>query len=594
MLAHKFQRKVAKSQRKIFTADKRRSTQIYFGSNFKVLSAFICVHLRLIFFSLSHPRVFASLHLCVFALILFSVSCGSKPTDMRTLVPAETLVYLETNDLAAALQPIIDSKPFNEVAKTKPDFSVLKGVQLAVAVTGFETSEENVDDEQVIGRIQPHFVTVADTHAWNFQAVGFAEQKLGSFVAKIYGGEPTLERSDKNGGKYFTWTAQDGRKAYALVIDAVIYFGNDETSIEKCLAVRRNEADSIAKAAKVPPSDPKTLASGHVSTDGIAQIANVVAIKLASEASDEHELQSIIAEILPKLLRNSIIQMSWMAAKTEHGIEDYYSISTPPELTNGFNQAFMAGEDSSTDSFTNNALVAQLPANTESATRYNLKDPQMALRTVLLLAQKQLAPLVESFLPGVMRILFEPYGISDPDLFLGSLGQYQRSRNIITGQLNSENNIPVVVAVRGTDKSTIRSLSTDLKLLKQDTEQGSIVQSIWSTEYDIQVVFDGDLIKLGPKDDLPNVDGVRTGELSDIRTDDLRKLAASRAPIVTFVRDHESARRIADLIAGTRADDTKAVSTSFTETRFTKTGIERRTVSDFGLIGSMIAQLAQD
>ena len=62
---------------------------------------------------------------------------------MRSLAPAETLVYLETNDLAAALQPIVDSKPFNEVAKSKPDFSALKGVQLAVAVTGFETPKKS-------------------------------------------------------------------------------------------------------------------------------------------------------------------------------------------------------------------------------------------------------------------------------------------------------------------------------------------------------------------------------------------------------------------------------------------------------------------
>ena len=189
---------------------------------------------------------------------------------MRALVPADSLVYLETNDLAAALQPIVDSKPFNEVAKSKPDFSALKGVQLAVAVTGFETSEEQVNEEQSIGRIQPHFVAIADTHAWNFQAVSFAEKKLGSFVEKIYDQSLTLEKSDKNGGKYFTWTADDGRKAYALVIDSVIYFGNDETSIEKCLAVRRNEADSITETGKVQPTDPKTLASGYVSTDGIA------------------------------------------------------------------------------------------------------------------------------------------------------------------------------------------------------------------------------------------------------------------------------------------------------------------------------------
>src|SRR2546422_6495311 len=125
---------------------------------------------------------FFALGLCA---SVVNLSCSSKPTDMRSLVPADTLVYLETNDLAAALQPIVDSKPFNEAAKSKPDFSALKGVQLAVAVTGFETKEEKLTDEHSIGRIQPHFVAVADTHAWNYQAVGFAEQKLGSFVEKI-------------------------------------------------------------------------------------------------------------------------------------------------------------------------------------------------------------------------------------------------------------------------------------------------------------------------------------------------------------------------------------------------------------------------
>ena len=100
--------------------------------------------------------LFLSVSICVYLWLILLSSCASKPTDMRSLVPAETLVYLETNDLAAALQPIVDSKPFNEVAKSKPDFSALKGVQLVVAVTGFETSEEKLTDEHSVGRVQPH------------------------------------------------------------------------------------------------------------------------------------------------------------------------------------------------------------------------------------------------------------------------------------------------------------------------------------------------------------------------------------------------------------------------------------------------------
>ncbi len=250
---------------------------------------------------------------------------------MRALVPAETLVYLETNDLAAALQPIVDSKPFTEVAKSKPDFSALKGVQLAVAITGFETSEEKVNDEQSIGKVQPRFVAVAYTHAWNYQAVAFAEHKLGSFVADIYNSEPKLEKSDKHGGKYFTWTAADGRTAHALVIDSLVWFGNDASAIDKCLAVRRGESDSIINPGKVQAAEPGTLARSYVSTDGIAQIANIAAVKIAAESSDDGELRSTVAAVLPELIRSSANDLSWIAIAAKPGVEDRFSVSRPQQ-----------------------------------------------------------------------------------------------------------------------------------------------------------------------------------------------------------------------------------------------------------------------
>ena len=51
---------------------------------------------------------FLSVFICVNLWLISSLSCSSKPTDLRTLAPAETLVYLETNDLGAALQPIVE------------------------------------------------------------------------------------------------------------------------------------------------------------------------------------------------------------------------------------------------------------------------------------------------------------------------------------------------------------------------------------------------------------------------------------------------------------------------------------------------------
>jgi hypothetical protein len=244
---------------------------------------------------------------------------------MRSLVPADTLVYLETNDLAGALQPVVDSKPFKEVAKTTPDLSALKGVQLAVAVTGFETTEEKLTEEHSVGHVQPRFVAAADTHKWNFQALRFAEDKLDTFVEDVYDSEPTLEKSDKLGGKYFTWTAKDGRKAFALVIDSLIYFGNDESAIEKALAVRRGEADSIAQTGKVQPAAADTLASGYISTDGIAQIASIIGLKLAADVDEDADLRSAVVAVIPERIRNSVNEIRWTMRKTA-GTGRYFGV----------------------------------------------------------------------------------------------------------------------------------------------------------------------------------------------------------------------------------------------------------------------------
>ncbi len=524
------------------------------------LSVFICVHLWLVFLS----------------------SCATKPTDMRTLVPAETLVYLETNDLAAALQPIVDAKPFVEAAKRKPDLSALKGVQLAVAVTGFETSEEKLTDEHSVGRVQPRFVAIADTHAWNSNAVTFAEKKLGSFVASIYDSEPTVEKTDKSGGKYFTWTATDGRKAYALVIESIIYFGNDEPAIEKCLAVKRGETDSILKTGKIQLASPAVLGSGYVSTDGIAQIAALAGLKFASEAADESEVQSAIAGILPQLIRNSITDVSWTSVKTEKGIEDRYTIGMPADITAVFAETMEpSGQQDS-------PLYENMRGLLTSVTIYNLKDPQLAWRSALLVAQKHTDPLAGKIIGEFSGLLAEPYGIRDPELFLSGVGP-----SIVTALIDVSEEKPILIASVKDLEKVKKSLLPEIKpLVSKDGEPG--IETWILDEDDYGIAFVGNFVYIGNGNGVIKcltqiMIGVETRQ-SEI----LRHFGNSSSEIRTVGSDKDSAAKIADILSAKKAEDLDPMSFYSTETRFTKTGIDRRTTSDFGLIGSIIAQLGGD
>ncbi|KXK05277.1 MAG: hypothetical protein UZ17_ACD001000701 [Acidobacteria bacterium OLB17] len=301
----------------------------------------------------------------VVSISLGFVSCASPRADLRALVPAETIIYLETDDIGASLRSVFESRPLKESKVKVPNLSALDGIQAAVAITGFEMHEEKLSDEQSVGKITPRFALIADTHGWNFQARGFAETKLASFVADIYGGEPKLEKSEKEGGSYYAWTAADGRKAFALVIGSMIYFGNDESVIEHCLAAKKGEMPAFDAKALHQPS-PENLAYGYISPDGMAQLANVLGIRLASESAEQGEVRTAIAGILPRLIRGAVSDVHWTAKKTDKGIEDRWEIEMPKEIAAVLSET-LAPSDEPADQ----AAASLIPANAVSATRYS-------------------------------------------------------------------------------------------------------------------------------------------------------------------------------------------------------------------------------
>ena len=525
--------------------------------------------------SVKNP-VFLAASICLYLCLIFFTSCSTKPTDMRALAPADSLVYLQANDLAAAIRPIVDSKPFNEAAKKKPDLSALQGVQLAVAVTGFETTEEKLTDEHSVGRVQPHFVAIADTHAWNYQAVSFAELKLGAFVTEIYDSEPSLEKSDKHGGKYFTWTAKDGRKAYALVTDSVIYFGNDESAIDKCLAVRRGESDSVLKSGKVPPADPATLASGYVSTDGIAQIAALAGLQYATRSSEDEEVQSAVAGLLPQLIRGIVTDIRWRASGTENGYEDSLSFGLGPDAAAVFSETLAPASKMDT------GLFGYVPAASPSVTLYDLAKPNVAWRGLLLTLSSKVDPLGARVIGEFANAFAEPYAIRDAEMFLSGVGS-----NIISVRADAEGEKPALIASVTNPQAVRGALSTDLKPDKAASDAFGLETL---KNEDSMAVFAGSVVVIG------DIDAVTAciRSRSDASGMGLAGLFRPGSTAVTYTAENEQTAGIVQMLSAAKSDEMAVKTIVVTETRFNKNAIERKTTSDFGLIGSIIAQLAQD
>lgn len=514
---------------------------------------------------------------CLYSCLIVLSACQSPPTDLRAFAPGDALIYLETNNLARTLDALTASQTFREAAQSKPDFSALKNMQLAVVVTGFETSEKQLTEESSVLNFKPRFVAIADTYAWNWQTLSFVENRLGEFVNETHGGEVTLETGEKWGGKFFTWTATDGRKVFALVRESRVFFGNDEAAIEKCLAVGRGEAESINKTAKNFGSFKDVLAAGYVSSDGVAQMAAVAGVSAAIETTEDENARSFIARLLPPLLQNSVEEIVWTATKTDRGIEDQFFVQTPAEISSVFRETLVSTSAPRAN------LAEHIPSDASSATLYNVQNPQIAWRSLLFVAAKQTDAPSGQILIEAANGLLEAYGVADAEMFLSAIGS-----EILTAELDAEGEKRIVVATVK-DAEKVKKSIAEISF-KIPAEKNADL-SVWkSADGELAAAFVGDKLILGDTESVARcLQSKQNGE-NLIKNPLFKYLRESQATAVTLGKDSDSAEKVIEVLGKKKAENLKVTTNYLTETRFSEKGIERRTVSPFGLLGTIIEQ----
>jgi hypothetical protein len=523
-------------------------------------------------------KIFVPLRLCVLAFLLLFISCASPPTDLRSFAPADTLVYLETNDLGKALGALTESKAFQDAAQAKPDFSALQGMQTAIVVTGFEASENQVTAENSILNFKPRFVAIADTHTWNRYTLQFTEERLGNFVNETYGGEVTLEAGEKNGGKSFVWTAKDGRKAFAFVKDSRIFFSNDESALEKSLAVFRGEAESLVKnesLGKMRETAKDALAFGYVSADGIAQISNLAGVSTALASTDDDEGRSFIARVLPQILRNSVKEIFWTATKTEQGIEDKYSVSLTPENTSVLKETLVPAAPTPSNS------AGFLPSEVFSATRYNLQNPQIAWRSLLLVAGKNADAMSAKILIAFSGSLLEPYGVTDAENFMSAVDS-----EIWTAVFDADGEKSVaIVGVKDAEKLKKSIAEINFKVPGEKRETAEIWKSADGAS---GAAFVENKLILGDTESVLKCLQAKQNGQDFTKNPAWKKFSETNAVAVTYGKD--STEKSVAVLGEKKAENLQMLTVFTTETRFNSSGIERRTVSPFGLIGKILEQ----
>ena len=288
-------------------------------------------------------------------------------------------------------------------------------------------------------------------------------------------------------------------------------------------------------------------------------------------------VRSFIAKNVPLLFQKSAAEIIWTAKKTENGIEDNLQIKVAPEIAGVWKETLTAGNNPKFEA------ARFLPADFKSITHYNLQNPRLAWQSVLQTSAKQLDEFNGKILIELSGSFFEPYNLAEENMFLESVGS-----EIITAGFDENGEQTVVIAEVKDVEKLKKAVDSELKILSLPEKHNSA--EIWKSEDKAAALaLAGNFMILGETGSVLKC--LKAQESGNNFTEtQIFPLFKSTKIISTLAKDSDSAKKVVNVLSELKDENKQAVSYYKTETSFNIDRVERKTFSDFGLLGLIIEQ----
>lgn len=552
------------------------------------------------------------LALVLLAVVLFAVWIWwSLPArvDMAHYAPADTVVYVEFNDLAAvahaiqnsevwqAAAPITHSKPAGQNrflnAAARAGIGPLPAVlfaraQLALVVVDLSTSEEN---ETL--KVRPEVAVIAETHTSRWRTKSAAVEAVKHLAHFAFGASMCSERTAD--ADYIDCSTAGGeRKIVGAVDGTLVVIGNSDNAVRRCLEVRRGVRPSIhtdtelVKVRSNVTSD-KSLGFGYISPANSAKLFSWAAPLLLGQAPGDQQLEQLLAVSAGKVLRG----VAWTADSSTDGIEDRFLFSLEPGVVSRLQPAFETAERDEN-------FWKLVPDGFQSLTIYRNKAPAAAWNSLDAAVSFKLDALPAVLFGSLLRSSLSVYGIENPKEVLTTL-----SPPLLTLKPSQGAEGSILVARVSDEEKLRRSLAQEV--FKDN--KGEILDGLASNPdpgKEFAAVFADGYVLSGKTENMrAGLVALRQNAAGDKK--DLQQSAQqSSAPIVTYANDEARVNNFIStllMLQGRRLSNDEVADLQHvlrragfasTETRLNAFGIERTTRSAFGQFSTFVGLLQPD
>lgn len=520
--------------------------------------------------------------------------------EMRELAPADAAVYLESSDLPQIFQAFTENETWRELApqfgiEVRQSFArsyltaifasdalkIAERGQFAVVLDSFEATETDA-----ALRLKPRLTVIADTHISESANIAEFEKLLDSYAAKYLSNAERSNTSAEN-FRWTIWRENGGeRRIFLAVRQNLVYIGNDESALKKCLAAGRGETPNLLHNEQLSTfineaEIADAAAYGFISPAGIKQISEILTVAYAGKIVENETAMRVLAETAPRIAQNFAQSIGWKMRRADGRIEDVFFIKNAPQLNENLREPLQTSVDVVTET------TRFIPPESVGFSFYNVQNPANAWNALVRETARPLDAVGAIFVTQNAKTLLEPYGIAAPNDFFPAVGN-----EILTIQTDDgETSTAAVFRVKNREK--IRAeIYKRLETAAPPRIKIGEFEILSNDDEDFSAAFvENFLIAGDPSAVKKCVESFAANRGFSFPFNDLTRASSSPPFVRTYSLD-ENALEFVRIFAGKEAQEKKINPKrrfALTETAWHKGGFRRAVVSDFGILGKIIS-----